>query len=218
MILLLDNYDSFTYNLVDYFCQIGEEVEVRRNDECTIAEIEELDPEAIVISPGPGTPENAGITLNVIEAFAERIPILGVCLGHQAIGLHFGASLVRSPQPMHGKVSLLNHHRSSLFTNLQEPVQVCRYHSLTLTEVKAPLQILALSEDGCVMAIRHESLPITGVQFHPEAILTKEGIEMLKNWINSWRGQNSRLAHDKGPELNEEPAKNVILTNHGAQP
>jgi len=217
MILLLDNYDSFTYNLVDYFCQIGEEVEVRRNDQCTISEIEELAPDAIVISPGPGSPANAGITMSVIGAFANELPILGVCLGHQAIGMHFGASLVRSPKPMHGKVSLLSHDSSPLFANLQEPVQVCRYHSLTLSEVKAPLQVLAHSEDGCVMAIQHESMPITGVQFHPEAILTKEGLVMLKNWINSWRGQNTHLIADSTPDLNEDLSKNVILTNHEEQ-
>ena len=157
------------------------------------------------------------ITMQAIETFADRMPILGVCLGHQAIGLHFGASLVRSPQPMHGKVSLLSHDRSDLFSSLQEPVQVCRYHSLTLSEVHAPIKVLARSEDGCVMAIQHESLPITGVQFHPEAILTKEGIEMLKNWVSSWRGQNSGLSADSGLELNEDPAKSVILTNHEEQ-
>lgn len=191
MILLLDNYDSFTYNLVDYFCQLGEEVAVRRNDESDLQEIEEINPDAIVISPGPGIPENAGITMELIRHFAGKKPILGVCLGHQAIGLHYGAVLERAPQPMHGKVSLVSHDRTELFKGLHEPIQVCRYHSLTLAQVEEPLRILARSEDGCVMAIEHESLPITGVQFHPEAILTKQGLEMLSGWIKSWKSKES---------------------------
>jgi len=181
--VLLDNYDSFTYNLKDYLEQYGYIVKVVRNDECTVEEIEALNPKGIVISPGPNRPENAGITMELIERFQNTKPILGVCLGHQAIGTYFGAELVRTPRPVHGKTSTLTHSDHKMFEEIQAPIEVCRYHSLTLEKVVDPMMVLARSEDNCIMAIAHKTLPIWGVQFHPEAILSTGGLRLLGNWL-----------------------------------
>lgn len=184
MILLLDNYDSFTYMLNDYLLQIGLQTEVRRNDSMSEEELANLSYEAVVISPGPNTPRESGCTMDLLERCQHKKPILGVCLGHQAIGEFFGASLRRATYPMHGKTSILswetpNH---AMFEGIEVPMQVMRYHSLVLESIPSCLQVTARSEDGNVMAIAHTELPIWGVQFHPESILTPQGIQLLKNW------------------------------------
>lgn len=188
MLLLLDNYDSFTYNLYDYLLQLHEHVVVFRNNEITIEEIKALKPEGIVISPGPKTPEDAGITLKVIEQFHNSIPILGICLGHQALGLFFGAKLLQADYPMHGKTSLIQHNNDALFQNVSPQFEAMRYHSLYLAELEhTPLQIIAATaNDNIPMAIKHKSLPLYGLQFHPESILTLDGLTMLKNWLHTY--------------------------------
>lgn len=184
MLLLLDNYDSFTYNLYDYLQQLHDTVLVFRNDEIDIAAIEQLAPNGIVISPGPKTPADAGITLQVVEHFHRHIPILAICLGHQAIGTFFGAPLVQAPCPMHGKTSLLQHNNDAIFNNIASPFQVMRYHSLCLSELeKTPLQVLATTSNGIPMAIKHQTFPLYGLQFHPESVLTPSGLTLLKNWL-----------------------------------
>ena len=186
MIFVLDNYDSFTYNLVQYLGELGGRVAVRRNNETTIGEIEALAPERVLISPGPGRPEDAGITLEVIRHFSAKLPIMGVCLGHQAIGLAFGGEVVRAPVPMHGKTSTVEHDGRGLFTGLATAFQASRYHSLVVAEAGWPasLEIAARSkEDGLVMALRHRDWPLHGVQFHPESILTNEGRRILRNFL-----------------------------------
>jgi anthranilate synthase/aminodeoxychorismate synthase-like glutamine amidotransferase len=185
MLLLLDNYDSFTYNLYDYLLQLHENVIVYRNDEVTIEEITALKPKGIVISPGPKTPEDAGITLKVIKHFHYNIPILGICLGHQALGVFFGAELLQADYPMHGKTSLIQHNNDTLFQNIPNPFQAMRYHSLYLDKLAhTPLQIIAATvNDNIPMAIKHKSLPLYGLQFHPESILTPDGLTMLNNWL-----------------------------------
>lgn len=186
MILLLDNYDSFTYNLFDYLKQLHEEVVVYRNDAISIDEIKQLQPNAIVISPGPKTPELAGITMQVIAEFYLTIPILGICLGHQAIGQFFGATLVKSIYPMHGKTSKISYTHDAIFENIENPFEAMRYHSLYLKNVEnTPLKIIANTDDNMVMAIKHQLLPIYGLQFHPESILTEEGLKILENWVNT---------------------------------
>jgi len=187
LLLVIDNYDSFTYNLVQYLGELGQTVVVRRNKETTAAEIEEkLNPERIVISPGPGTPSDAGISLNVIERFAGRIPILGVCLGHQAIGQAFGGNVVRAPELMHGKASEIRHDGETIFSGLDDPFTAGRYHSLIVDRGTLPdcLEVSAVTNDNLVMGLRHKTMKVEGVQFHPESILTSCGKQLLSNFLS----------------------------------
>jgi anthranilate synthase/aminodeoxychorismate synthase-like glutamine amidotransferase len=187
MILVIDNYDSFTYNLVQYLGELGTTPIVRRNNEIALDEIAALAPTQIVISPGPGRPEQAGITLEVIKRFGPSIPLLGVCLGHQAIGMAFGGSVVRAAAPMHGKTSTIKHDGKGVFAGIASPFTVARYHSLVVERTDLPdaLEISAQTEDdGTVMAVRHRHFPIHGVQFHPESILTREGPHLLRNFLS----------------------------------
>jgi anthranilate synthase component 2 len=190
MLLMIDNYDSFTYNLVQYFGELGADVSVSRHDQISLEQITELAPQHIVISPGPCTPNEAGISLAAIEQFAGKIPILGVCLGHQAIGQVFGAQVVRAKQVMHGKTSVISHHNQGIFQALPSPFQATRYHSLVLDPESMPdcLEVTAWTErpDGAldnIMGIRHRTLPIEGVQFHPESIMTEHGHALLANFL-----------------------------------
>jgi anthranilate synthase/aminodeoxychorismate synthase-like glutamine amidotransferase len=186
MVLVIDNYDSFTYNLVQYLGELGATVQVRRNDRTTIDEIESLGPDRILISPGPGRPEDAGITVDVIRRFGQDMPLLGVCLGHQAMGLVFGGEVVRAPVPMHGKTCTVEHDAKGVFAGITSSFQASRYHSLVVGEQGWPtaLEICARSkEDGVVMALRHREWPMHGVQFHPESILTNEGRRILRNFL-----------------------------------
>ncbi|HCN59423.1 MAG TPA: anthranilate/aminodeoxychorismate synthase component II [Exiguobacterium sp.] len=184
MIVLIDNYDSFTYNVVQYFGELGQDIRVFRNDAITIEEIEQLAPDHLVISPGPCTPNEAGISLEAIRYFAGRIPILGICLGHQAIGQVFGGKVVRAKTLMHGKVSLLTHDGSGMFSGIEQQTPVTRYHSLVVERESFPdILTMTAEADGEVMALRHKEWPILGVQFHPEAILTRDGKQMLKNFL-----------------------------------
>lgn len=184
MIVLIDNYDSFTYNVVQYFGELGQDIRVFRNDAITLEEIEQLAPDHLVISPGPCTPNEAGISLEAIRYFAGRIPILGICLGHQAIGQVFGGKVVRAKTLMHGKVSLLTHDGSGMFSGIEQQTPVTRYHSLVVERESFPDTLTMTAEaDGEVMALRHKEWPIVGVQFHPEAILTRDGKQMLKNFL-----------------------------------
>ena len=185
MLLMIDNYDSFTYNLVQYLAELGEEVAVYRNDAITLPEVEELAPRGIIISPGPSRPEQAGISLELIARFAGRVPLLGVCLGHQAIGQAFGGKVVRARQVMHGKVSRVRHDGKGVFHRLPAEFQATRYHSLAVERASLPacLTITAEAEDGEIMGLRHTGLPVEGVQFHPEALLTEHGHRMLQNFI-----------------------------------
>lgn len=187
MLLVLDNYDSFTYNLVQYLGELGADMKVVRNDEVSVDEIENsLRPEKILISPGPGTPDGAGITLDVISRFARSIPILGVCLGHQAIGQHFGGKVIRAPEPVHGKPVEVSHDGKTIFEGIEGTFNAGRYHSLIVERESLPqsLEISAESPDGLIMAMRHRTLPIEGVQFHPESILTEHGKIMLRNFLS----------------------------------
>ena len=185
MLLVIDNYDSFTYNLVQYLGELGAEMEIRRNDEISLDEAEEMAPEKILISPGPGTPDDAGISLSLIEHFAGRTPILGVCLGHQAIGQHFGGQVVRGPEPVHGKPVEVSHDGRTLFAGIDGSFKAGRYHSLVVDRDSLPdcLEISATSPDGLIMAMRHREMPVEGVQFHPESILTEHGKVMLANFL-----------------------------------
>ncbi|HEX6125817.1 MAG TPA: aminodeoxychorismate/anthranilate synthase component II [Pyrinomonadaceae bacterium] len=186
MLLVVDNYDSFTYNLVQYLGELGAEMRVVRNDEVTVDEIDsELRPERILISPGPGTPNAAGISLEVVARFAERLPILGVCLGHQAIGQHFGGNVIRAPEPVHGKPVEVRHDGRTIFEGIEGEFNAGRYHSLIVDRSSLPgcLEISAESPDGLIMAMRHRELPVEGVQFHPESILTEHGKTMLRNFL-----------------------------------
>ena len=195
MVFVLDNYDSFTYNLVQYLGELGAVVQVRRNDEVTVEGIRQAAPDAIVISPGPGRPEHAGITMDLIRTLGEHTPILGVCLGHQAIGAVFGGRVVRAPAPMHGKTSTIAHNGRGVFTGLTEPFIASRYHSLVVADegLPADLEVTARTKDdecgtgigtGIIMGLRHRRWPVHGVQFHPESILTGEGRRMLRNFID----------------------------------
>ena len=186
MILVLDNYDSFTYNLVQYFGELGADLQVRRNDQITVKEIKELSPQRIVISPGPCTPREAGISNDVIRAFGQRLPILGVCLGHQCIGDVYGGEVVRADRLMHGKTSPIHHQGESVFLGLPSPFQATRYHSLLIRRETLPqvLEITAETAEGEIMGLRHRELPIHGVQFHPESILTTEGKHLLQNFLD----------------------------------
>jgi para-aminobenzoate synthetase component 2 len=185
MILLIDNYDSFTYNLYQYLCELGAEVSVARNDKITLDEIEKMAPERIVISPGPGYPRDAGISRDVILAFGARLPVLGVCLGHQCIGEVYGGTVDHAGEIRHGKTSLIHHDGRGVFNGLQNPLTAVRYHSLAVKEKGLPdcLEISAHTENGIIMGLRHREYPVEGVQFHPESILTREGKRLLKNFL-----------------------------------
>ena len=186
MVLVIDNYDSFTYNLVQYLGELGATVVVRRNDEATVDQLRGLVHDRVVISPGPGRPEQAGVTLEVIKEFGPRMPLLGVCLGHQAIGLAFGGEVMRAPLPIHGKTSTVEHNSHGVFAGLASSFQAGRYHSLIVGEHTLPgdLEVMARTkEDSLVMGLRHRTLPIHGVQFHPESVLTNEGRRILRNFL-----------------------------------
>ena len=186
MLLMIDNYDSFTYNLVQYFSELGEKVAVYRNDEITLDKIAQLNPERIVISPGPCTPNEAGVSLAVINQFSQNIPVLGVCLGHQSIGQAFGGRVVHAKQLMHGKTSPIFHHDIGVFRGLPNPFTATRYHSLVVERATLPdcLEITAWTEDGEIMGIRHKTLAIEGIQFHPESILSEHGHQLLENFLH----------------------------------
>ncbi|MBF0454640.1 MAG: aminodeoxychorismate/anthranilate synthase component II [Magnetococcales bacterium] len=186
MLLMIDNYDSFTYNLVQYFGQLGANVQVFRNDAITLDEIGKLNPQHIVLSPGPCTPDQAGITLDIIHHFSGDIPIFGVCLGHQAIGQAFGGEVVRAPAVMHGKVSSVHHLNQGVFQNLPNPLTATRYHSLVVKQESLPdcLAVTGWTEEGLIMGLKHKTLPVEGVQFHPESILTDKGHDLLANFLN----------------------------------
>jgi anthranilate synthase component 2 len=186
MLLMIDNYDSFTYNLVQYLAELGATVDVRRNDAITLDEVARLRPAGIVISPGPCTPREAGISVPLIERFAATVPTLGVCLGHQAIGAALGGEIIRAKQIMHGKTSLIHHRGIGVFRDLPNPFAATRYHSLVIDPQHVPqdLTVTAWTEDGEVMGVRHTSWPLEGVQFHPESILTTEGKHLLKNFLD----------------------------------
>ena len=185
MILMLDNYDSFTYNLVQYFGALGEKVRVFRNDKITIAKIKELKPKKIVISPGPGRPEDAGISCDLIRQFSGKIPILGVCLGHQAIGYAFGGKIINAKQLMHGKISLIYHTGETIFKGIPNPFEATRYHSLLVDPKTLPecLKVIAWTKDKEIMGLKHKTFPLWGVQFHPESVLTKSGMDILSNFL-----------------------------------
>ncbi|CDG85302.1 anthranilate synthase component II [Janthinobacterium agaricidamnosum] len=186
MLLMIDNYDSFTYNIVQYFGELGEDVRTVRNDEITIAEIEALNPDRICISPGPKAPAQAGISIEVLKHFAGKKPILGVCLGHQAIGEAFGGKVIRAKQVMHGKTSLIAHTGVGVFKDLPSPFTVIRYHSLAIERASFPacLEVTAWTDDGEIMGVRHKEFDIEGVQFHPESILSEHGHALLKNFLD----------------------------------
>lgn len=185
MVLLLDNYDSFTYMLRNYVLQCGQQCTVLRNNETTVSQIAGQDFDSIIISPGPGAPAQAGITLELIKTFEGKLPILGICLGHQAIGQVYGAKLTRAAKPMHGKTSMVKHTGHVLFKDIPQPVQVMRYHSLILEQVQqTPLQVIAETPSGEIMAVIHPKKKIAGLQFHPESVLTQHGLQMLQNWFD----------------------------------
>ncbi len=185
MILVIDNYDSFTFNLVQLVGGFTDAVVVRRNDQITIAEIDAMKPAGIIVSPGPGRPEDAGVTVDVIRCCAPKVPILGVCLGHQAIGLAYGGAIVHAPSLMHGKTSLIHHDNSPLFKSVRNPFCATRYHSLVIDPDRIPgeLSVTARTEDNVIMGVRHRIHPLEGVQFHPESILTEEGELIVRNWL-----------------------------------
>ena len=194
MILFIDNYDSFTYNIVQYFAELGQEISVRRNDDITLDEIAELQPQYLVIGPGPCSPKEAGISVPALRRFAGQIPILGVCLGHQAIGEAFGGRIVRAQELMHGKVSPVHHTNSGVFASLPNPVNCTRYHSLAIERASLPecLDITAWTADGEIMGVRHKQHAVEGVQFHPEALLTEHGHDMLANFLKEHAARNSQ--------------------------
>ena len=187
MILVIDNYDSFTYNLVQYLGELGAEIQVVRNDEIPVEEIQSLKPDHILISPGPCTPKEAGISVGTIQKLSGQIPILGVCLGHQSIGYAFGGEIIRAQKIMHGKTSRISHDGKGVFKGMPNPFRATRYHSLAIQRETLPecLEISATSEDGEIMGVRHKTLPVEGVQFHPESILTEAGKRMLQNFLES---------------------------------
>lgn len=185
MLLIIDNYDSFTYNLVQYFQVLKEDVVVLRNDQISTAEIEKLNPSGIVISPGPGRPENAGISVEIVNKFMGKIPVLGICLGHQVIGMIFGGKIIEAQEPVHGKVHEIYHNGQGIFQGIKNPLKVTRYHSLVVSEKSFPeeLEITAKTIDGEIMGIKSKEHMLEGIQFHPEAILTEMGMEILKNFL-----------------------------------
>ncbi len=187
MLLMIDNYDSFTYNLVQYFGELGEDVHTYRNDEITLEKIAALKPDRICISPGPCTPNEAGVSVPLLQNFAGKLPILGVCLGHQSIGAAFGGKIIRAQQVMHGKTSTIHHTGTGVFKNIPNPYTVIRYHSLAIERASLPdcLEVTAWTEDGEIMAVRHKEFAIEGVQFHPESILSEHGHALLKNFLET---------------------------------
>jgi anthranilate synthase component 2 len=187
MLLMIDNYDSFTYNLVQYFGELGEDVHTYRNDEITLEKITALKPDRICISPGPCTPNEAGVSVPLLQNFAGKLPILGVCLGHQSIGAAFGGKIIRAQQVMHGKTSVIHHSGTGVFKNIPNPYTVIRYHSLAIERSSLPdcLEVTAWTEDGEIMAVRHKEFAIEGVQFHPESILSEHGHALLKNFLET---------------------------------
>ena len=202
-ILVIDNYDSFVFNLVQYLGQLGAECEVRRNDEIEVADVGTFEAAGILLSPGPGTPERAGIMMDVIRAYAGKVPMFGVCLGHQAIGAAFGATVTRAPELLHGKTSEVHHDGSGVLAGLPEPFTATRYHSLAVLPETLPdeIEVTGRTESGVVMAMRHRELPIEGVQFHPESVLTEGGHTMLANWL---AGCGLPSALEKAPPLAAE--------------
>ena len=198
MILLIDNYDSFTYNLYQYLCELGADVVVARNDQISLEEIEAMAPQGIVVSPGPRTPKEAGISAEVVARFGEKLPVLGVCLGHQTIGYTYGAVVEQAPEIMHGKTSMVYHDGKGLYEGLPNPFEAIRYHSLIVNPESLPefLEVTSRTEDGIVMGLRHKSLPVEGVQFHPESIMTKVGHDLLRNYLN----RIDRWAEEKGSQ------------------
>lgn len=203
MILFIDNYDSFTYILVDVFGQLTSDLQVVRNDKIQLTDIEKMKPQGIVISPGPGTPDDAGISCTVIEKYHQCTPILGVCLGHQCIGQVFGAEIIRGPQPVHGKTSEIYHNQRGIFEGISSPFEATRYHSLIIKRNTSPavLDITAETEEGIIMAIQHREFPLTGVQFHPESILTNPGKKLIHNWLKQsqvhYKNNFSHIEHEK---------------------
>jgi len=189
LILVIDNYDSFTYNLVQYLGEMGADLKVARNDKISLEEINEMFPEKIVISPGPGVPQEAGLTMDIIRAFARDIPILGVCLGHQAIGAVFGGKVVRAKVLMHGKTSMIYHGEETIYRGVSNPFEATRYHSLLIEEKSLPscLKITSKAKDGTIMGIRHKEYPLEGIQFHPESVLTEAGKKVLSNFLKGGR-------------------------------
>ena len=187
MILLIDNYDSFTYNLYQYLCELGAEVNVVRNDESTVEELDGMAPKKIVVSPGPCTPNEAGVSVDVIKHFGEKLPVLGVCLGHQCIGQAYGARVAGAGEIMHGKTSMISHDGKGVFEGLPDPFEAIRYHSLAVMQEGIPeeLEVTAWSDSGVIMGLRHKSLPVEGVQFHPESIMTRTGHDLLRNFLES---------------------------------
>ncbi|GAB1643791.1 aminodeoxychorismate/anthranilate synthase component II [Krasilnikovia sp. MM14-A1259] len=202
-ILVIDNYDSFVFNLVQYLGQLGAECEVRRNDEITVAEVGRFGAAGVLLSPGPGTPERAGITMDVIKAYGDTVPLFGVCLGHQAIGAAFGATVTRAPELLHGKTSLVRHKGEGVLAGLPDPFTATRYHSLAVLPETLPaeIEVTGWTDSGVVMAMRHRELPIEGVQFHPESVLTEGGHTMLANWLARCGLPQAR---DRAPELAAE--------------
>lgn len=194
MFLMIDNYDSFVYNLIRYFEELNEEVIIYRNDKITLKEIEDMDLEGIIISPGPKSPKEAGLSLEVIDRFKSELPILGICLGHQCICHYFGGNIIRGKKPVHGKISYIEHNGKDIFTNVKNPLRVTRYHSLILDNQSTPdsLEVTSKTIDGVVMGIRHKHYNIYGVQFHPEAEMTEEGHKMLKNFIEICKNYKKR--------------------------
>ena len=202
-ILVIDNYDSFVFNLVQYLGQLGAECEVRRNDEIEVADVGRVGAAGVLLSPGPGTPDRAGIMLDVIEEYAGKLPIFGVCLGHQAIGAAFGATVTRAPELLHGKTSQVQHKGTGVLAGLPDPFTATRYHSLTVLPETLPdeIEVTGWTESGVVMALRHRTLPIEGVQFHPESVLTEGGHSLLANWLADCGLPQAR---DRAPELAAE--------------
>lgn len=190
MILIIDNYDSFTYNLVQLIGQSVKDFQVVRNDKISVQDVKYKNPQGIVISPGPGRPENAGICVELIQELGTHIPILGVCLGHQAIGYAFGGTISQAPTLMHGKTSMIHHHGDGIFQTVSNPFEAARYHSLVLKEGSLPkeLEVTASTEDGVIMGIKHKNYPIEGIQFHPESVLTSSGPTIIANWIQQYSG------------------------------
>jgi para-aminobenzoate synthetase component 2 len=194
MILMIDNYDSFTYNLVQYFGELGEELIVKRNDELSLSDIESMNPGMIVVSPGPCSPNEAGISLTVIEHFAGKIPIFGVCLGHQSIGQAFGGKVIRADRLMHGKISLVHHDGKGVNTGMPNPFQATRYHSLIVEKESLPecLEVTSWTVEGEIMGLRHRELAVEGVQYHPESIMTEQGKKLLRNFIQTYCHQSEK--------------------------
>lgn len=186
MLLMIDNYDSFVYNLVRYFKELGEEIVVYRNDKITIDQIEKMNIKGIIISPGPKSPKEAGVSLEIIDKFKGKLPILGICLGHQCVGHYFGAEIIKGKEPVHGKISYINHNGKNIFLDVKNPLRVTRYHSLVINRDNIPndLEIVSETDDGVIMAVKHKYYPIYGLQFHPEAEMTEEGHRLLENFIH----------------------------------